>query len=152
MHGGGGKGTVLPPDYLETIIEFSGIRKWDVSYGMTELIGFIPKCEQGHYHVPPYDIPFVLDPESGAAYPRKGIVTGRFAFLDLLSQTSWGGLVSGDKVTINFDGGCACGRTGAYIHSDIERYSATVTGDDKITCAATVDNTDAALKQLLDLA
>ena len=152
MHGGGAKGLVLPADHMETIMEFSGIRKWHISYGMSELIGFIPYCEHGHYHVPPYDIPFILDPETGAAYPRKGTATGRFAYLDLISQTLWGGLISGDKVTLNFDGGCSCGRTGAYIEGHIERYAATVTGDDKVTCAATVDNTDAALKQLLDIA
>ena len=152
MHGGGAKGLVLPPDHMETIMEFSGIRTWHISYGMSEVIGFMPCCKHGHYHIPPYDIPFVLDPETGAAHPRKGKQTGRFACLDLISQTLWGGLITGDKVTLNFDGGCPCGRTGAYIEGPIERYSATVTGDDKITCAATVDNTDAALKQLLDIA
>ena len=60
-----------------------------------------------------------------------------------------GGVISGDKVTTDWDRACPCGREGAFIHGDIERYPTNVTGDDKITCAATVDNTDAALQKLL---
>jgi hypothetical protein len=71
--------------------------------------------------------------------------------MDLLPSTYWGGVVSGDKVTITWDGGCACGRKGAYIHNHISRYSEEVTGDHKTTCSATIDNTDVALKQLINL-
>jgi hypothetical protein len=110
-------------------------------------------CDEGYYHIPPYYIPFLLDPKSGALLPRSGSVTGQFAFLDLLCQTHWGGIVTGDRVTIEWDRQCGCGRKGAHIHSDIVRYSdlAEEGGDDKISCAATIDKTDAALQALINI-
>lgn len=147
--GGGGKGVVLPDNWEKLISEFSGIPTWRLSYGMTEITGNLPLCSEGYYHAAAYHIPFVLDPETGAPLPREGRQTGRFACFDLLAQTYWGGIVSGDKVTIEWDRTCACGRKGAHIHDDIVRYSEAVTGDDKVTCSATVDNTDAALQALL---
>jgi hypothetical protein len=112
-------------------------------------VGVMPMGDDGWYHVPPYYIPFLLDPETGALLPREGVVTGRFAFHDLLAQTNWGGVITGDKVTIDWDGISPSGRKGPRIRADIERYSAAVTGEDKVTCAATVDNTDKALQALL---
>jgi hypothetical protein len=147
--GGGGKGVVLPNNWQQLISDFSGISTWRLSYGMTEVTGNMPLCGEGYYHCAPYHIPFVLDPESGTPLPRTGTRTGRFACLDLLAQTYWGGIVSGDQVTIEWDRQCACGRKGAHIHDDVVRYSEAVTGDDKVTCSATVDNTDAALQALL---
>jgi hypothetical protein len=83
--------------------------------------------------------------------PRTGTQTGRFACMDLLPSTYWGGIISGDKVTVEWDRECPCGRKGAHIHRDITRYSEAITGDDKITCASTIDNTDTSLRQLLGL-
>jgi hypothetical protein len=149
MSGGGGKGIDLPGNWLDVVREFTGISRWKMTYGMSELVGVMPMCDEGHYHVPPFYISFLLDPESGAVLPSEGTKTGRYAFFDLLAQTNWGGIVTGDKLTIDWDAKCPCGRKGPRIHSDIARYSAEVTGEDKVTCAATVDNTDAALQQLL---
>jgi hypothetical protein len=151
MMGGGGKGVVLPPDYLDVIREFSGIQNWKTGYGMSEMVSTMPMGEDGWYDVPPFIIPFLLDPQTGELLPREGVVTGRFACHDLLPQTNWGGIISGDKVTIDWEGKNPCGRIGPRVKPDIERYSAAVTGEDKITCAATIDNTDTALKALLDL-
>ena len=81
---------------------------------------------------PPYIIPFVLDPESGKRLPRQGTQTGRFAFMDLIAESYWPGMVTGDKVTIEWDRQCACGRKGAYVHDSVIRYSDEVTGDDKV--------------------
>jgi hypothetical protein len=147
--GGGGKGVVLPDNWEQMIEEFTGIQTFRGGYGMTEYIGNAPNCSEGHYHIMPFHIPFLLDPETGEALPRSGTQTGRFAFLDLLAHSYWGGLVTGDKVTIEWDKPCKCGRKGAHIHRNIERYSDLVTGDDKVTCSATVDNTDTALQALL---
>jgi hypothetical protein len=147
--GGGGKGVVLPENWEELISQFSGVTTWRLSYGMTEITGNMPLCSQGYYHVAPYHIPFVLDPQSGKPTPREGRQTGRFACLDLLAQTYWGGIVSGDQVTIEWDRQCPCGRISPQIHDDVTRYSEAVTGDDKVTCSATVDNTDEALNALL---
>jgi hypothetical protein len=151
MTGGGGKGTSLPGDWLEVLRRFTGIPQWRMGYGMSEMIGAIPMCPHKRYHLPPFYIPFLLDPQSGAPLPREGTATGRVAFLDLLQQTSWGGIITGDQVTISWDDHCRCGRKGVYLDEDISRYSAQITGEDKVTCAATVDNTDAALHQLLKL-
>ena len=147
--GGGAKGVVLPDDWSQLIRDFSGIRHWNMFFAMTELNGVMPGCAQNRYHLPPWIVPFLLDPESGAVLPRDGRQTGRFAALDLTAQHYWGGIITGDKVTIEWDHECSCGRKGTYLHDDIERYAASVTGDDKVTCSATVDNTDAALQKLL---
>jgi hypothetical protein len=149
--GGGGKGVVLPDDWLEIISDFSGISIWRQTYAMTEICGAMPLCGHDHFHIPLYHVAFLLDPETGAVLPREGTRTGRFGAFDLLAQTYWGGVVSGDKVTITWDGQCPCGRTGPYVHNDVTRYDESVTGDDKITCSATIDNTDEALQQLLDV-
>jgi hypothetical protein len=84
-------------------------------------------------------------PISGAVLPRQGTQTRRLAVMDLLGQTYWGGIITGEKVTIEWDAACPCGRKGGFMHDNIECYSSTVTGDDRITCAATVDNIDEAL-------
>jgi hypothetical protein len=147
--GGGGKDIVLPANYMDVIREFTGIMDWRRNYGLSESVSVMPMCGQGFYHIPPYVIPFLLDPASGSMLPREGVVTGRFAFFDLLVKNHWGGMISGDKITINWEGKCACGRKGPRIHEDITRYSAEITGEDKVSCAATVDTTDAAIKQLL---
>lgn len=148
-HGGGGKGMVLPEGWFEQVKKFTGIPHWKMSYGMTEIISMFPYCPHDRFHAPPFTVPFLLDPESGAILPRQGTQTGRFAALDLLAQTYWGGTVSSDMITIEWDSACPCGRKGAFIHNNIERYSSNVTGDEKITCSATVDNSDAALQRLL---
>jgi hypothetical protein len=149
MTGGGNKDGALLPNWLDLVREFTGIRKWAMNYGMSEMISMIPMGDEGWYHVPPYVIPFLLDPVSGALLPRNGVVTGRLAFYDLLAQTNWGGVISGDRVTIDWDGLSPSGRKAPRIQSDITRYSAEITGEDKVTCAATADQTDAALQALL---
>ena len=149
--GGGGKGTALPTDWFEQITAFTGIKSTHLIYGMTETTGMMKMCSEGYYHIPPVFIVYLFDPETGALLPRSGTQTGRFACMDLLPSTYWAGIISGDKVTVEWDRACPCGRKGAHIHRDISRYSEAVTGDDKITCAATIDNTDASLQQLLGL-
>lgn len=149
--GGGGKDVVLPPNWRDIATEFSGIQRWNITYAMSELLSTFPACPLGRYHLHPLIIPFLLDPETGTPLPRSGVQTGRFAGFDLLAQTLWGGTISGDQVTIDWDGACECGRKGAFVHDNVQRYSSNVTGDDKVTCAATIDNTDAALQRLLEV-
>lgn len=106
-------------------------------YACSELYGGLArKCSQGHYHSPPWLVGFVLDPNTGVPYPRAGTQTGRYAGFDLWAQTYWGGYITGDEVTINWDGGCDCGREGPYMHNTITRYT-DKNGDDKITCQRT---------------
>lgn len=139
LSGGGNKGRVLPDDYQEQFASFyAGVRRIR-SYGMTELQGSCLACEQGRYHTPPWVLPLVLDePGESLLNTEHGVVEGRFAFLDVSLEGRWGGLISGDRVSVDFSP-CPCGRTGPAVLPDIRRYG-DLGGDDKITCAATLDS------------
>jgi len=130
----GSKGMIFPDDWMEQIMEIFPAEYQQV-FGMTEMTVACRRCTAGHhFHLPPNIVPFLIDPDTSQPLPRTGVQTGRYAFYDLYAQTHWGGIITGDRLTINFDGGCACGRTGPYVHEDIERYS-NLRDDDKITCA-----------------
>ncbi len=137
--GGGAKGMVLPDNWRTEVSRFGGTGRIPMNYSMTELTGSNLDCEKGHYHIAPWLIPFVLDPDTSKPLPRTGRVTGRMAFYDLLPDTHWGGFISGDEVTITWDKPCGCGRTGPYLDGKIGRYSEQRGGDDKISCAASYD-------------
>ena len=138
LTGGGTKGFVLPDNFIEVIKEFMGVDTIQEGYGMSEIGGFHWACEHGHYHLSPWVIPFVLDPETSEPLPRAGTVTGRAAFYDLLNDSHWGGIISGDEVTIHWDTPCPCGRKSVYLSHDIIRYSDKEgIEDDRISCSAT---------------
>jgi hypothetical protein len=83
-------------------------------------------------------VPLILDKSGDALLPlTKHEYEGRAAFFDLSLDGRWGGVISGDRISIDF-GPCACGNKGASIRDDIVRY-ADLEGDDKIGCAGTVD-------------
>lgn len=142
MAGGGIKGVALPADYKERVDAFYGDVIRPGGYGMTEMAQRLPRCEARRYHVPPGLIPLLLDrpgetlQNADGAY--KGVIEGRFGFLDLLYEGRWGGLISGDKVEIDFSDRCACGRPGPTVLDTITRY-ATPGEDDHIGCAGTID-------------
>ena len=139
LAGGGNKNNVLPEDYPRQLAAFYGDVRRVRSYGMTELQGSCLACEEGNYHIPPWVLPLVLDePGETLLNDTAGVVTGRFAFLDLSLEGRWGGLISGDRVKVGFSV-CACGRSGPTVLPDIARYG-DLGGDDKITCAATLDS------------
>ena len=81
------------------------------AYGMTEMNSFSVLCDHDHYHVLPWVTVFQLDLETGQPLPRKGVQTGRAAFFDMTQDSTWGGLITGDLVTIDWDNQCKCGRT-----------------------------------------
>lgn len=138
LTGGGMKGAVLPDNYLEVIYEFLGVKEIKKGYGFSEGGTFHWLCEHGHYHVMPWVIPYQLHPETSQPLPRKGVVTGRGAFYDLLSESHWSGVITGDEITIDWDSPCPCGRTSVRIADTIIRYSEKQgTEDDRITCNAT---------------
>ena len=138
LTGGGTKGFVLPDNFIDVIKEFMGVDTIQEGYGMSEISAFHWACEQGHYHLSPWVIPFVLDPQTSEPLPRDGTVTGRAAFYDLLNDSHWGGIISGDEVTIHWDTPCACGRKSVYLAHDIMRYSEKEGAeDDRISCSAT---------------
>jgi hypothetical protein len=138
LTGGGTKGFALPDDYMDTIHEFLGADRIQEGYGFSEQSAFHWACSEGRYHVQPWVIPFVLDPDTSEPLPRTGVQTGRAAVYDVLLKAHWGAVISGDEVTIDWDLDCPCGqRTVAFEH-DIIRYSEKRgVEDDRITCAAT---------------
>jgi hypothetical protein len=138
LTGGGLKGFVLPDGYMKVIHEFLGVDRIQEGYGMSEISALHWACDEGRYHVQPWVIPFVLDPETSAPLPRRGVQTGRAAFYDLFVRSHWGGVISGDEITIDWDTPCVCGRTSVHIAHDIMRYSEKQgVEDDRISCSAT---------------
>jgi hypothetical protein len=120
------------------------------SYGMTESTGAGRRCPHGHYHVPPTNALFLLDPDTSRPLPREDVQTGRYAFFDLLAQHHWGGTITGDRVTIDWNGHCPCGRKGPFIHDEIVRYM-NLRDDDKITCAKSPDAYEKAVELTLGM-
>ena len=147
--GGGAKGMTPPEDWDRDVMRFTGSPAITYIYAMTELTGAAMLCEHGRYHLPPTWVFWTLDPDTGTPLPREGVQTGRAAFFDLLPSTYWGGFVSGDEVTVDWDP-CACGQTSPHLHRHIERYSEQRGGDDKITCAAAPEAHESALRFLND--
>jgi hypothetical protein len=149
MGGGGGKGVVLPDDVDEVIRSFFGAALRG-GYGMTEQNFYLVTCEHERLHIPPWVTVLLLDPDSGQPLPREGVRTGRASFFDLTQDGTWGGIVSGDRITVDF-GSCPCGRTTVHMDKKIQRFSE-ITGDaDKLTCAATPDAQAEALDFLTSL-
>ncbi|PWI47268.1 hypothetical protein CEE45_12795 [Candidatus Heimdallarchaeota archaeon B3_Heim] len=148
--GGGLKGQVVPEDWYERICTFYGVKNIRDGYGMTESTGYMPSCDQNHYHIYPHFIPFVFD-IGGQVLPRTGVQTGRFGFYDLLTESYWGGFLTGDEVTIHWDDDqCSCGRTGPWLEKKIQRISEKNNGDDKISCAGSQEAYDSFIDYLLD--
>jgi hypothetical protein len=141
--GGGMKRAQLPPDYQQFVHETFNIPagRHFQNYSMQELNSGMPKCsDEGRYHVPPWIVPILLDKEGDHALPHEGDgeVTGRAAFFDLSLDGRWGGVITGDRITLTNEPCPSCGSAGASIRDDIARF-ADLEGDDKIGCAGTVD-------------
>jgi len=146
LTGGGLKGYDAPDNWKKLLKEVYGVDRLYEGYGMTEQISFNPQCKNGHYHLFPWNVPFILDIDSGKPLPREGVQTGRAGFIDLLAETYWGGLLTGDKVTIHYDD-CGCGWKGPWLEDNIKRYSdLQEDGEDKISCSGSQE----AYNQFLD--
>jgi hypothetical protein len=141
--GGGTKGAKLPADYRTQITGFFGLTpdRITASYSMVEMSGFcakIPRTES--YAVPPWIVPLVLDkagekllnPPEG-----RGTVEGRMAFFDVLADGRWGGIISGDKVRVEF--GSGLGGVQVPVVHEINRYADLEEGEDKLSCAGSID-------------
>jgi len=141
--GGGLKRAQLPPDYQQFVHQTFNIPEGRhfQNYSMQELNSGMPKCrEGGRYHVPPWIIPMILDKDGAAMVPHGiagGEIEGRAAFFDLALDGRWGGIITGDRISLDYSP-CACGNAGPSIRDNIVRY-ADLEGDDKIGCAGTVD-------------
>ncbi|WP_053136312.1 hypothetical protein [Pseudomonas sp. MIACH] len=141
--GGGKKGLNLPEDFQDQCYRFFNLNEHNFNdgYGMAEMSGFCPTFHKtGGWVIPPWIVPLVLDktgeqllnPENG-----RGEVEGRFAFIDLLVDGRWGGMISGDKVRIDF----SCDQDGirAPLIKELVRYKDLPGGVDKLSCAGTID-------------
>jgi hypothetical protein len=139
--GGGLKRAKLPDDYREFVyatFNISPDRNYQ-NYSMQELHSSMPRCQKGgRYHVPPWLVPLLLDKNGDELIPAgEGEIEGRAAFFDLSLDGRWGGVISGDKISIDFSP-CQCGAKSPSIRDNVTRY-ADLEGDDKIGCAGTVD-------------
>jgi hypothetical protein len=135
--GGGTKGAVMPPDYEEQILGFFGISPDHVTggYGMSEVSTALGEVD-GRYRPAPWVIPLLLDDTGEKLIDQEaGHADGRFAFFDASLEGRWGGVITGDHVTVDFGT-----RTPTVVAGSVERYSALEGGDDKLTCAGTIDS------------
>lgn len=134
--GGGTKGADLPADFQEQILGFFGMSSADLpnAYGMSELSAPFAGIDGG-YRPPPWVIPLLLD-DSGqnVIHQHGGTAEGRFAFLDLAVDGRWGGVITGDRVTADFST-----PNFSIALDSITRYSTAEGGDDRLTCAGTID-------------
>ena len=89
-------------------------------------------------------------PPARASFPQESAPGGisrveqipaiaRYAFLDTSIEGRWGGLITGDRIFVDYDD-CACGRPGPTITRDIARYGELGDDGDKISCAGTFDS------------
>ena len=135
--GGGRKHLKLPADFQEQLSAFFGAGG-PVAYGMSEMTWMYPACSALRYHVHPFASALILDEPGTTLQPREGIVEGRFAFMDPTTEYRWGGMISGDKVKVDF-GPCPCGRKGMTMLDPVQRYTDVTGEEDKIQCAGTID-------------
>jgi hypothetical protein len=137
---GGLKRAQLPDDYRSFVYETFNIapERTFLSYGMQEIQTNMPQCRHGRYHIPPWLVCLPLNEEGDELLPAgDGQIEARAAFFDLSMEGRWGGVISGDRIEVDF-GPCACGHASPSIADTISRY-ADIKGDDKIGCAGTVD-------------
>ncbi|HUD28435.1 MAG TPA: hypothetical protein VMQ93_06150 [Novosphingobium sp.] len=137
---GGLKRALLPDDYREFVYETFNIapERTFLSYGMQEIQSNMPQCSHGRYHVPPWLVCLPLNENGDELLPTdRGPIEARAAFFDLSMDGRWGGVISGDRIEVDF-GPCGCGHASPSIADTITRY-ADLKGDDKIGCAGTVD-------------
>jgi len=138
--GGGLKGAKLPENYKEYIFETFNLSPAYIyqMYGMQEAQTSMARCSNGRYHIPAWMVCLPLDKDGSNLLDfSQGEVTGRAAFFDLSLEGRWGGVISGDRIDVDFRP-CACGSPSPSIADNIARY-ADLEGDDKIACSGTVD-------------
>jgi hypothetical protein len=137
---GGLKGAVLPENYREYILETFNVSEERMyhMYSMRELNSTFPLCRAQRYHISPWVIALPLDVSGEQLLEAgDGEVEARAAFMDLSIEGRWGGIISGDKVSISF-GKCRCGHEGPTVAREILRFSELPDGD-KISCAGSID-------------
>jgi hypothetical protein len=141
ISGGGAKGFYIPADHVEQIMQFMGLtfENFTQGYGMQEASSGARMNEWGRYEFPGWIVPLLLD-DSGEKLleAQVGQVTGRMALFDVSIDGRWGGIISGDRVVVDYDPSLT-GRAVPAV-TEIARYSDLEGGDDKLTCAGTIDS------------
>ncbi|MCK8645286.1 hypothetical protein [Mycobacterium colombiense] len=140
MVAGGLKGAVLPDNYREYVLETFNVTEDRLyhAYSMREINATFPLCAAQRYHVSPWVIMLPLDAAGEKLLdPVDGEIEARAAFFDASIEGRWGGVISGDRVSVSF-GKCRCGHQGTTVGREITRY-ADLPGGDKITCAGSID-------------
>ena len=135
--GGGARGITPPENWQKDVCRYVGIPRLKGLYAMTEILARNMACDSGNYHLAPWIVPFMLDPETKEPLPREGEVTGRIAFYDLLADSHWGGFISGDQSTLNWNEPSPSGQKTPYLQGGITLFDEDKGGDDRISCAAT---------------
>ena len=141
--GGGRKGANLPPDFEAQCQRFFklGPTNYMDGYGMGEISGFCPISHAtGGWVVPPWLVPLVLDKKGEVLLnpaDGRGEAEGRMAFIDLMADGRWGGVITGDKVVVDFSPRVD-GLKVPLVRS-LARYRDLDEGDEKLSCAGTVD-------------
>jgi hypothetical protein len=145
--GSGSKGKEFPEGWEELLY---GVfpRPHQEIYGMTESTATCRLCTHGWIHWPPSLVLFLLDPDTGKPLPRSGVQTGRLALFDLSVSTHWGGAITGDQITVDWDTICPCGRVGPRLKNNVTRYSQ-MRDDDKITCSKSPGAYERAVENLI---
>lgn len=135
--GGGRKGATLPEGFENSVRDFFGDVHSASGYNMSEQSVMNHMCESERYHIAPWIIPLILDQTGEELLDHgNGVIEGRYAFLDVGLNARWGGLITGDKVKMDY-ADCPCGRPGPSI-IQISRY-ADLGEEDKIGCAGTIE-------------
>ena len=140
MVAGGLKGAALPDNYREYVMETFNVAEERLyhAYSMREINATFPLCHAERYHVAPWVIMLPLDAAGeNLLDPADGEIEARAAFFDASIEGRWGGVISGDRVSVSF-AKCACGHQGPTVGREITRY-ADLPGGDKITCAGSID-------------
>jgi len=97
----------IPPEHYKDI------------YGMSEMNALGMDCEGRYKHLHPWLYPMVLDEDN---QPMGYGEEGRFAFLDPVSNSYPGFIITGDRVRL-YERCPACGRPGVVMDSDISRMA-----------------------------
>jgi hypothetical protein len=141
MVAGGLKGANVPANYKEIIYEtFNlGPERNAHGYSMQEINTTCPMCSAGRYHVPPWLMLLILNDSGEELLDTSGggEIEGRAAFFDISADARWGGIISGDRIKVDY-GKCACGHEGPTVATEIVRFADLASGD-KIACSGTID-------------
>ena len=113
---------------------------------MSEISAFHWACDEGRYHVQPWVIPFVLDPDTSQPLPRRGRADRARRVLRPAAREPLGRHASrATRSRSTASTPCRCGLASVHIAHDIMRYSEKQgVEDDRITCSATQEVHDEA--------